>query len=291
VQDHGEARDGQATIDMFMSIDGVVALPRRRADAAARPARNPLLLWLNIKMETHPMDAKPENLTPAAELARDNPVRIPNESTEYRVARTALLAEEIELRRHIERVAAQRRALPPGGEVIGNYRFQGEDGPTDFVGLFGGRQILAVYSYMFGPQRERPCPMCTNLLGAWEGNAADIGQRLSLVVVARSPIERLIAWKRERGWKNIRLYKDVNDNYSRDYFGILADGSEIPALHVFTRGDGTIRHFWAAEMTGSTADPGQDPRGAPDPAPLWMLLDCTPEGRGVNWYPKLDYGT
>ena len=67
-------------------------------------------------------------LTPAEELARDNPVRMPNESVEYRRARTALLAEEIELRRHIERVAAQRRALPPGGGVEGNDRFQSEGG-------------------------------------------------------------------------------------------------------------------------------------------------------------------
>jgi predicted dithiol-disulfide oxidoreductase (DUF899 family) len=101
--------------------------------------------------------------------------------------------------RDIERVAAGRRALPPGGEVTGDYGFQREDGPADFAGLFGDKQTLAVYSYMFGPQRERPCPMCTNLLGAWEGNAGDIGQRISLVVVTRSPIERLIAWKRERG--------------------------------------------------------------------------------------------
>ena len=102
---------------------------------------------------------------------------MPNESAEYRAARTALLAEEIELRRHIDRVAAQRRALPRGAAVTGDYRFQGENGPTDFAGLFGGKQTLVIYSYMFGPQRERPCPMCTNLLGAWEGNAADIGQR------------------------------------------------------------------------------------------------------------------
>jgi predicted dithiol-disulfide oxidoreductase (DUF899 family) len=59
------------------------------------------------------MDAKTGTLTPAAELARDNPVRIPNESAEYRAARTALLAEEIELRRHIERVAASAVPCPP----------------------------------------------------------------------------------------------------------------------------------------------------------------------------------
>ena len=232
----------------------------------------------------------PDTLVPAVELARNNPVRFPNESADYRAARTALLAEEIELRRHLERVAAQRRALPPGGAVTGDYRFQGERGPVRLPDLFGDKQSLAVYSFMFGPQRERPCPMCTNLLGALDGNAADIGQRLALAVVARSPIERLVAWKKERGWKNLQLYTDLDGAYSRDYHGVLPDGSDIPALNVFTRRDGTVRHFWSGEMTGDSADPGQDPRGAPELAPLWNVLDMTPEGRDKDWYPKLDYG-
>ena len=104
------------------------------------------------------MDGATPTLIPAQQLARDNPVRIRNESAEYRAARTALLAEEIELRRHIERVAAQRRALPPGGEVIGDYRFEGEEGPVDLAGLFRDKDTLVAYSYMFGPERERPCP-------------------------------------------------------------------------------------------------------------------------------------
>ncbi len=238
------------------------------------------------------MDVKTENLIPAVTLAGNNPVRIPNESAEYRAARTALLAEEIELRRHIARVAALRRTLPPGGLVEGDYRFRGENGAeTDFAGLFADKQTLVAYSYMFGPQRARPCPMCTNLLGAWEGNATDIGQQVSLVVIARSPIEKLKAWKQERGWKHLRLYADLNDNYSRNYGGVLPDGSDIPALNVFTRRDGSIRHFWSGEMTPQTADQGQDPRGAPDPAPLWMVLDCTPEGRPPHWYPSLEYKT
>ena len=232
---------------------------------------------------------KPAGLIPADQLARDNPVRIRNESAEYRAARTALLAEEIELRRHIARVAEQRRALPPGGPVEGDYRFRGEAGETDFAGLFGDKPTLAVYSFMFGPQRARPCPMCTNFLGPLDANAADLEQKISLVVVARSPVERLEAFKAERGWRNLRLVSDDNDNYSKDYFGVLPDGSEVPAFNIFTRRDGTIRHFWSGEMTGGTADPGQDPRGAPDLAPLWNVLDMTPEGRDPVWYPKLDY--
>ena len=228
-------------------------------------------------------------LASATDLARRNGVRFPNESDEYRRARDALLAEEIELRRHIERVARQRRELPPGGEASGDYRFAGEHGPADLAGLFGERQTLVVYSYMFGPQRERPCPMCTSLLSAWDGEARDVGQNVSLAVVARSPIERLLAFASERGWRDLRLYSDIDGAYSRDYRAVGDDGGDDAALNVFTRRDGTIRHFWSGEMGFESADPGQDPRGAPDLMPLWTILDCTPEGRDPDWYPKLEY--
>ncbi len=77
----------------------------------------------------------PTPLVPAVELAAKNTISFPNESAEYRRARNALLAEEIELRRHIERVAEMRRALPPGGEVKKNYQFQSERGPVTFADL------------------------------------------------------------------------------------------------------------------------------------------------------------
>ena len=236
------------------------------------------------------MDGAIETLIPAEVMARDNPVRIRGESAEYRDARKALLAEEIELRRHSERVAAMRRALPPGAPVAGDYQFKTEDGQvTDIAGLFAGQQTLIVFGFMFGPQRARPCPMCVNHLGPWDANAVDLAQKLSVVVVARSPIERLVAFKRERGWRHLRLVSDINDNYSRDYFSVLPDGDDVGSLNVFTRRDGTIRHFWGGELTDQTADPGQDPRGDTH-SPLWQLLDCTPEGRDPNWYPRLDYG-
>ncbi|SHE74979.1 Predicted dithiol-disulfide oxidoreductase, DUF899 family [Kaistia soli DSM 19436] len=229
-----------------------------------------------------------ETLLPAAELAARNPVRILNESAEYRAARQKLLIEEYELRRLTERVAEMRRALPPGAPVTGDYRFIAEDGrEVSFAALFGDHRTLAIYNYMFGPQRARPCPMCTNLLGALEGNANDVMQQMALAVVARSPIEKLNAWKKERGWKALQLYSDANGNWSRDYHAVGDDGGDIPGLHVFTRRDGTIRHFWSGEMT--EGDPGQDPRGAPELAPLWHMLDMRPEGRAPDWYPDLDY--
>ena len=133
---------------------------------------------------------------------------------------------------------------------------------------------------MFGPQRERPCPMCTSLLSAWDGEVPDIQQRVALAVVARSPIERLKEFKRERGWHYLPLYQDISGEFSRDYHALTKDGGDDAAFNVFTRRDGRIRHFWGGEMGFGTADPGQDPRGAPDLMPIWTILDVTPEGRG-----------
>src|ERR1700681_4711274 len=152
-----------------------------------------------------PKPRSSSTLKPAAELARASAVRFPNESAEYRRARQALLIEEIELRRHIERVAELRRALPPGGEVTQKYVFEGERGKVALSDLFGDKQTLAIYSYMFGPQREKPCPMCTSFMSTWEAKLPDVEQRVSFVFVARSPIARLVAAKKERGWTRHKI--------------------------------------------------------------------------------------
>jgi predicted dithiol-disulfide oxidoreductase (DUF899 family) len=226
-------------------------------------------------------------LVPAAELAAKNKAHVPNEGPEYRRARNALLAEEIELRRHIERVAALRRALPAGGEIPEDYTFAGPDGTLRLSQLFGDKDTLVVYSMMFGPQRERACPMCTAMLTSWEGTTRNLRERVAFAVTARSPIERLLDFKKERGWKNLQFYSDTKGDYTRAY--VSADDGDVPGLSVFTRSNGTIRHFWSGEMSGEMADPGQDPRGAPDLDVLWTILDLTPAGRGTTWYPKLEY--
>ncbi|MEO7152770.1 MAG: DUF899 family protein [Burkholderiaceae bacterium] len=231
-------------------------------------------------------------LRPAVELAAaaaDKPY--PNDSSEYRRARVALLAEEIELRRHIERVAAQRRALPPGGAANPSYRFKDENGKTvALADLFGRHDTLVTYFWMYGPQRERPCPMCTAFIGSLDIPSIDISQRVAIAALGRSPVERQLAFARERGWKHLKFYATVGDDFARDYRGLAPDGNEWPALDVWVRQkDGTVRHFWGSEM-GGTEDLGQDARGAPDPTPLWNILDLTPAGRGTDWYAKLEYG-
>jgi predicted dithiol-disulfide oxidoreductase (DUF899 family) len=229
-----------------------------------------------------------KTLVPAGQLAAANQAHYPNESAEYRAARNALLAEEIELRRHLERVAAQRRALPPGGQIEKDFEFLSEAGPTRMSSIFGGKNTLMVYSMMYGPQRKGPCPSCTSFLSAWNGIAFNLRERLAMVVTARSPIERLIEYKQQRGFAYLPFVSDPSGDYTRTY--VNADDEDVPGFSLFTLRDGAVHHFYSGEMSMAMADPGEDPRGAPDLDPLWLMLDLTPEGRGTNWYPKLDYG-
>jgi predicted dithiol-disulfide oxidoreductase (DUF899 family) len=228
-------------------------------------------------------------LVPAQQLAGTNTVHYPNESSEYRKARNALLVEEIELRRHIERVASQRRALPKGGTLPKDFELVSEQGPVRLSTLFGDKETLMIYSMMYGPQRKAPCPMCTSFLNSWNGTAINLRERAAMVVTARSPIERLVAYKKQRGLANLPFVSDLSGDYTRIY--VTPEDADVPGFSVFTRRDGTVRHYYSAEMSGAMADPGQDPRGAPDFDPLWLMLDLTPEGRGTDWYPQLDYDT
>lgn len=228
------------------------------------------------------------SLIPVKELVATNKAHFPNESAAYRAARNALLAEELELRRHIERVAVQRRALPEGGEVPKDFEFVGENGLVRLSEMFGDKDTLLVYSLMFGPQRKAACPMCTSFLSAWNGAAKNLRERVAMAVTARSSIERLVEYKEQRGFGGLRFFSDASGEYTRAY--VSEDDADMPGFAVFTRKDGVVRHFYTGEMSEEMADPGQDPRGAPDFDLLWLMLDLTPEGRGVGWYPKLEYG-
>ncbi|HEY3696007.1 DUF899 family protein [Phenylobacterium sp.] len=229
----------------------------------------------------------------------------PNESPAYRAARNALLEEEMALRRQVERVAARRRALPPGGAVKDDYRFVGPGGPVTLSGLFApGKDTLAVYSFMFGPERARPCPGCTHFLDALDGQVRHVDQRINFVVAAKSPIGRLTDFAEARGWTGLHLLSTDGNDYDRDYFGDSAGLSaamreqqdfkpgeewDMPMLNVFRREAVGVRHTWGSELLYVPPEPGQQYRHNDLLDPMWNLFDLTPEGRG-DFNPKLDYG-
>ena len=224
----------------------------------------------------------------------------PGESASYRTARNQLLAAEIALRRQLEEVAALRRQLPEGGLLAQDYEF--EEGAPDrsdrttvrrvrFSDLFvRPNASLVVYSFMYGPRMPLACPSCTSILDSLDGTAPHATQRINLVVVAKSPIERIRAHARERGWRNLRLLSSANNSYNRDYHGENDTEAQLPALNVFARQANTIRHCYCTELLFAPADKGQDARHVDLIWPLWNLFDFTPEGRGTNWHPKLHYG-
>jgi len=236
-------------------------------------------------------------------------LQYPNESAEYRAARNALLDDEIALRAQIEAVAAKRRALPPGGEVPQDYVFE-RIGKTimpekvTLSELFGAHDTLILYSFMYGPERESPCPGCTHLLDGIDGAARHLGQRAAFHVVAKSPIARLAAWAHERGWEHMSLISTAGNSYDADYFGDTSKFSQgmraqhkVPIgenwdetiFNVFKKEGGKIRHFWGSEMSFAPPAPGQHHRAGDMADPLWNLLDMTPEGRGETWFPKVGY--
>jgi predicted dithiol-disulfide oxidoreductase (DUF899 family) len=234
----------------------------------------------------------PDAPKPAAQLAALRRPRFAGESAAYADARQAVLAAEIEARRKIGELARQIAALPTGPQIEGDYLFHDANGSVlRLPDLFGSHDTLVIYHWMYGPERERPCPMCTNLLGPLAANAADLRQRVALAVIGRSPVERQLAFARERGWSNaMPLYQAQGDAFSLAIGGLDPEGGgEWPALLVLVKDGDTVRLHWMGEMTADMADPGEDPRGAVDLAPLWNVLDLTPGGRDQDWYPKLAY--
>jgi len=234
----------------------------------------------------------------------DPDIRFPGESDEYRRERNRLLEAEIELRRAVERVAGQRRALPLGGVVPEDYRFEEAShgaGEVRFSELFApGKDTLVVYSFMFPrysgdtrpgptvgataglPLAETPCPSCTSILDALDGAASHLAQQINLAVVAKSDPERVRAFARERGWRNLRLLSSRSNSYNRDYHAESPEGEQLPILNVFTRDGDQIRHTWATELMFAPREPGEDPRHVDSIWPIWNVLDMTPEGRGED---------
>jgi predicted dithiol-disulfide oxidoreductase (DUF899 family) len=240
-------------------------------------------------------------------------IAFPNESKVYRAVRNKLLEQEIDLRRAMETVAAARRELPPGGPIPEDYVFQGagaDGSPTDvrLSELFApGKDSLVIYSMMFpryfgderpGPETgktallplaEGPCPSCTAFLDQLDGAAEHAAQRVNFAVVARSPLQRILTFAKERGWRRLRLLSSAGNSYNRDYLGETPDGHQMPMMNVFHRDGETIRHFWGSELLYAPTDPGQGPRHNGTLEPLWNLFDLTPEGRPTDWDEQLSY--
>ena len=219
--------------------------------------------------------------------------KLPNESEQYRVQRNELLQEEIELRAQAERVAARRRELPLGGKLKEDYEFDmfdanGGNKKTRLSELFGNKKSLIIYSFMYGPDAENPCPMCTSIIDALNSNATDIEQNASIIVVAKSDIGRTREFAKKRNWHAVKLTSSLHNNYNIDYYGEDEQGNQWPICNVFVKRENEIYHSYATELLHVKTEEGMNARHVDFMWPLYNYLDITPEGRG-DWYPMLAY--
>ena len=221
-----------------------------------------------------------------------------NESSEYLAKREELRIAEIELMRQSERTAELRRQLPEGA-IVQDYVF--EEGPSNLDAgdtpirtvrlsdLFTGPdRSLVIYHFMFGKTQTKPCPMCTMIIDSWNGAAHHVAQNVDVAIVAAADPAALRAHARQRGWDRLRLLSCGDNTFKYDLRSEDREGNQDSTVSVFTRdGKGTIRHFYTAHP--SMADDIRE-RGLDLLAPVYNILDLTPQGRG-DWYAELGYGT
>ena len=207
-------------------------------------------------------------------------LRYPNESRDYRDARDSLLKDEQALVEKVKAVAEKRRRLPPGGELKEDYVFQwANDGKfgerVKFSELFGDKTSLLLYSFMFGPSWDKPCPSCTSLVDGFDRTWYSVSRNAAFAAIAKAPAERINDWAKTRGWSHIPLVSGFESPYQADYkCQGENDDMQWPVMHVFVKRGGKILHFWGTETMSNHVDTVWA---------YWNLMDFTPEGR-----PDLD---
>lgn len=222
--------------------------------------------------------------------------RLTGETNEYVAAREELRLAELDLADHRERVAALRRALPPGPPVDDYELVEGgeplgagaDDGhPVRLSELVSGpRRPLIVYHLMFGKQQSSPCPMCTMWVDGFNGVARHVAQNADLVVVAAAGLGELRFHGRRRGWDDLRLLSAAESTFKLDLGSEDREGNQFSMVSVFTRdADGAVRHSYSATPSLSEE---RNERGIDLLCATWHLLDLTPRGR-ADWYASLSY--
>lgn len=212
-------------------------------------------------------------------------------------ARKALLAQEKELSRLSDRIAADRRALP-WVRVAQDYVFDTPGGPRKLSELFQGRRQLLVQHFMLGPGWAQGCEGCSFMADHLDGMLPHLAQRdITVLVVSRAPLAEIEAFKRRLGWRfdwassngssfnrdfhvsflpEDRIDGEVLYNYQRTGF----PHEEAPGISTFYRDDaGHVFHTYSTFGRGVEVMMG-----------AYSLIDLTPKGRdeaglahGMDW--------
>ncbi|KAH8905855.1 DUF899-domain-containing protein [Coniochaeta sp. PMI_546] len=221
--------------------------------------------------------------------------------SEWLEARKALLQKEKELTRANDALAAERRELPMV-KVEKDYTFKGpDDKELSLADLFGDKDQLIVYHFMFGPDAEQGCKGCA-FMGEHIPDLRHIrSKNTAMVVVSRAPFAKLDAWKQKIGW-TFPWYSSEGSDFNYDFHATLDESvlpvqynfaskaeleakgqkwnvsGEQPGISVFYRQDGVVYHTYSAYSRGCEKMLG-----------TLMLLDLTPLGRQDGYAGPADY--
>jgi predicted dithiol-disulfide oxidoreductase (DUF899 family) len=218
---------------------------------------------------------------------------------EWKAERDKLLKEEKELTRRGDELARKRRELP-WVPVEKDYRFETESGTKTLSDLFDGRSQLMVYHFMFGPDWEAGCPVCSSIADTLAPQVIHLKARdTTLLLTSRAPLEKLLAYRQRMGW-GIEWVSSGGSDFNRDV-GFLWTEEELkpflegeipstveqnarmcgtdvvgyvtegPGMSVYALSDGTVYRTYV------TTARGLEPAMA-----YYGLLDRTPKGRNED---------
>ena len=217
---------------------------------------------------------------------------------DWLAVRKELLAKEKEFTHARDELTRQRQALP-WEAVEKDYVFEGPNGKETLADLFDGRSQLLVYHFMFDPDDEAGCPVCS----FWADNFDPIVQHLrqrdvTMIAISRAPFPKIATYRERMGWSFKWVSSSQND-FNFDYgasfrpekrdqavynYGTLAPGDpNREGASVFARDKtGTVFHTYSAYA-----------RGIDLVNTAYNYLDLVPkgrdeDGRGPFWVRRHD---
>ena len=188
---------------------------------------------------------------------------------EWNAAREELLAEEKQLTRARDALAAKRRRMPRLA-VDKEYEFEGPEGRVGLIDLFQGRRQLVVYRFFFEPGvsgwPEHGCRGCS-MVADQVAHPAHLNARdTTLAFISRAPQPDIERWKARMGWELSPWYT-ITDDFDEDF-----DVGEWHGTNAFLReGDEVFRTYFI------------DGRGDEVMGGTWSYLDITALGRQEEW--------
>ena len=215
---------------------------------------------------------------------------------EWLLARKAHLAREKEVTKERDRLHAERRRLPMV-RIEKQYAFDGIEGKSSLLDLFGGRRQLMIYHFMFDPDWDEGCPACTSFINQL-GSIKDLNDRdVSFLLISRAPLPKLEKYRARKGWKypwvssfgtdfnyDFHVTQDekvapLAHNY-RDQAELEARAEEEPyymkgeqhGMSVFLRVGDKVFHTYSAYA-----------RGTEPTINSYNFLDMTPYARQEDW--------